>query len=169
MVIQDPKNFTAITSNVTFTGFEALISPSQMPTITEASIRMTEICAELAGRLGITMDEAVKSMQSAALVIKARDVADNGQIARGRMSVGVDEYGLLIRVANMAGQLLSAMREAGVDEKEHARYTALRNALVALQIHETTLAVDPLGGNELAADLARLVSELEPTTTPPST
>lgn len=142
----------------------------QLGSINEPAQRMTEVCAELAGRLGITMDEAMKSMQASALVIKARDVADNGPTARRQtMAVGVDEYGLLVRVANMAGQLLSAMREAGVDEKEYARYTALRNSLVALQIHETTLAVDPLGENELAADLARLVSELEHPTTPPST
>jgi hypothetical protein len=169
-VVSNPGGTFQTRSHIPASALDLQDLAKQLGDLTGPAQRMTEICADLSARLGISMTEAVQSMQSAALVINARDVADKGlSVRRQTMAVGVDEYGLLVRVANMAGQLLSAMRDAGVDEKEYARYTALRNALVALQIHETTLAVDPLGENELAQDLARLVSELEPPTTPPST
>lgn len=135
------------------------------PAASEEAIRMVEVANDLAARMGISVKEAMDALQAAALTVRAKAIAENGPTTGPRMSVGVDEYGLLMRVAHMAAQLLPVMRDVKINEIDHGRYTALRNALVALQMHETTLAFDALGEDELARDLASLVEELaEPST-----
>lgn len=74
---------------------------------------------------------------------------------------------LLRRIAYMAGSLLPAMREAGIDVTHFAQYTALRDALLELQ---TTQATDMVVGSEdLQDDLVALLDDLsEPPSASPS-
>jgi len=140
------------------------------PQPTEDAVRMVQVADDLACQMGISLKEAMEALQSAAGLVRARAIAESDSAPPSpQMSVTVDEYGLLMRVAHMAAQLLPALRESGISEKEYGRYTALRNALVALQMHETTLTFDALGEDELARDLAALASELaEPSPAPTS-
>lgn len=134
----------------------------------EAAARFTRVAAEMASQFGCTIEEATRSMQSAALALRSVTVQPT-DIQPTEITITMDEYGLLQRVAAMAGQMLAPIRQAGLNETEYARYTALRDALVALQIYDskTAWAAKPLNPQEVEADLLDLLTDLgKPPTTP---
>lgn len=151
----------AISANDTYATIASAFS-----NVSEDAIRMTQVAADLSVTLGISVEEAQQSLAQAAQVLSARHVAEGGKIRSDQMSIGINEYGLLMRVANMAAQLLKVCRNAADNPEDYARYRALRDALLALQMEQTTLAAPQVGDDAVVEDLMELVASLEPPTTP---
>lgn len=129
------------------------------PDIDKAAV-MTRVAHELSVSLGISAKEAMDSLAAASAIV-ASTVRPAVPAANHRLELDLDEYALLQRVAAMAGQMLGPMRAAGLSDSEYARFTALRNALVALQIYDgATMPSSPLGSDEVVNDLADLLSDL---------
>lgn len=124
---------------------------------------VTHVAAEIAKSMSIPLKEAMEALEHASAIVsrQAGQMSILGAAPLARVEIDYDEYGLLQRVAHMAGQMLGPMRDANLNDTEYSRFSALRNALVALQIYEDPKAITrPLPDDEVVNDLIDLRDDL---------